>query len=350
MDEEIAAALQGAVVAYSVSGGKDSSVAAHAVHQLLDSLGHPRRDRVAVHADLGRAEWRQSHAICAQLAEGLGVELLTVRHNRHDMVSRWEERFTRGKARYENLEIFNLIGPWSSASLRFCTAEMKQQVISPALKRRFPGRTIISVIGVRREESPNRARTPISKADSRWGAGATRLLSWNPIVNMTTAEVFDYHRVNGLALHEAYTVFGSSRVSCAFCVLQKVSDQLASNRCAENRPLYQHLVEMEGRSTFSFQPGRWLGDLSPEFLTAGLRLQIEEGKRRSAERFELERALPRGLRYVKGWPPRTPTVAEADEILRARRVILGHHGLQERFASSMSVIARFEELIEAGRA
>src|SRR3546814_11897536 len=80
---------------------------------------------------------------------------------------RWEQRFLSGKRRYETLETYNLIGPWSSASLRFCTSELKVQVIGPELARRYRGETIVSVIGLRRDESPSRRSTPISRSDER---------------------------------------------------------------------------------------------------------------------------------------------------------------------------------------
>ena len=45
---------------YNLSGGKDSGAAAIAVNQHLDAIGHPRERRFAIHADLGRAEWRET--------------------------------------------------------------------------------------------------------------------------------------------------------------------------------------------------------------------------------------------------------------------------------------------------
>lgn len=345
------ALLHDAVVVYSVSGGKDSSVAAHAVNAYLDSIGHPRELRAAMHADLGRIEWKQSLAICESLCRQLGVPLHTVRHGRHDMISRWEERFTRGKARYENLEIFNLIGPWSSASLRFCTAEMKQQVISPALKKMFPGRTIISVIGVRREESANRSKAPISKPEPRWnGRDGTRLISWNAIANMTTEEVFDYHVEHRIDLHEAYVRYKSGRVSCTFCIMQSVADQKAAAACNDNHDNFRHLVGMEADSTFSFQPARWLADSAPHLVTPDLAERIEVGKVRAIERRALEEAMPKGLRYTKGWPTRLPTIEEAAQVVAARRIILGHHGLKELYPTAQSVVDRFAELMDAQRA
>lgn len=338
----------GAVVAFSVSGGKDSSVSAHATARFLDAIGHPQEDRVAVHSDLGEIEWTESHEICARLADLLRVPLKVVRHGRHTMISRWEERFVRGKARYANLEIFNLIGPWSSASLRFCTAEMKQQVISPALKKLYPGRRIISIIGVRREESANRASTPVSKAEPRWDdkRRGTTLFSWNPIVDMTVVEVFAYHTRHGIPLHPAYMVYGCSRVSCMFCVLQKKDDQKAVSAYPPAAPIYRHLVGMEAASTFSFQPDRWLGDVSPHLLTPELVQALARGVQLGAERRALEDALPKGLRYVKGWPPRAPTMEEAEQIVRAREIILGHHDLPVTYPTPAAVIGRFEQLIE----
>lgn len=348
--EIIAALLAGAVIAYSLSGGKDSSVSAHAVNLFLDSIEHPRADRVGIHADLGKIEWTESHGICAQMSDLMGVPFTVVRHSTHDMISRWEQRFTNGKRRYANLEIFNLIGPWSSASLRFCTAEMKQQVISPALKKMFPGRTIVSVIGVRREESANRASAPVSKLETRWSDARTTMLSWNPIVDMTEVEVFAYHDRHGIPLHPAYRVWGCSRVSCRFCVLQKKSDQEAAAREPGAPPIYRHLVGMEVESTFSFQPARWLGDVSPHLLTPELIQGLTRAREWGAERRTLEDAMPKGLRYVKGWPTRLPTLDEADQVVRARAIILGHHGLDVLYPTPKSVIDRFEELMAANDA
>lgn len=351
-DEIITALLAGAVIAYSLSGGKDSSVSAHAVNSFLDSIGHPRADRLGIHADLGKIEWTESHDICVQMAEIMDVPFTVVRHSTHDMISRWEQRFINGKRRYANLEIFNLIGPWSSASLRFCTAEMKQQVISPALKKMFPGRTIISVIGVRREESANRANAPVSKAEPRWSdaRSGTTMLSWNPIVDMTKVEVFAYHDHHGIPLHPAYRVWGCSRVSCRFCVLQTKNDQEAASREPGAPPIYRHLVGMEVASTFSFQPTRWLGDVSPHLLTPALVQGLSRAKEWGAERRALEDAMPKGLRYVKGWPIRVPTPAEAEQVVRGREVILGHHDLDILYPTPQAVMDRFSDLMAANDA
>ena len=237
-DRVIAAARRGAWFAFNLSGGKDSTASAHAGLALLNALGHPRDRRIAIHADLGRAEWRSTPAMVAAIADRLGLPLLVVSRSAGDMVSRWEQRFLSGKRRYEALETYNLIGPWSSASLRFCTSELKVQVIGPDLARRYRGETIVSVIGLRRDESPSRRATPVSRADERFAkpgnAAGTRMLSWHPAVDWSANDVFGIHKRHGLPLHEAYVQYRTTRLSCAFCVLASAHD-LAASAAAPDR-------------------------------------------------------------------------------------------------------------------
>ena len=353
IDDRVRAALPGAVVAFSLSGGKDSTAAMRGAWEFLDEIGHPRADRVAIHADLGRAEWQSTPAMVEEVAAHFGAPLMVVRHASHDMVSRWEARFDNGKRRYRDLEIFNLIGPWSSASLRFCTAEMKQQVIAPALTRAFPGRTIISVVGIRRDESPGRGRAPISKVEPRWArADGSNHLTWHPALFWSAAEVFHHHRRYGLPLSEVYTVHGCTRLSCAFCIMQSLADQVAAAKAPGNRGLLCHLVDMEVRSSFSFQPARWLADAAPQFLPVSLLADVARGKVLASRRRAIEAALPAGLRYVEGWPVRLPTREEAVQVVAARAEILLQHGLPVLYRTPTSVIARFDELmaIQAAKA
>ena len=125
-DPIIAAALRdGAQIVFNLSGGKDSGAATLATTHWLDRIGHPRERRIAIHADLGRIEWASTGTIISQVAAAAGVPLITVRRRAGGLIERWQQRFAAGKARYEALETYNLIGPWSSSALRFCTSEMK---------------------------------------------------------------------------------------------------------------------------------------------------------------------------------------------------------------------------------
>ncbi|WP_375454835.1 phosphoadenosine phosphosulfate reductase family protein [uncultured Methylobacterium sp.] len=346
-----AAAAAGAVFVFNLSGGKDSGALSHAGMAWLDSVGHPRSRRHAIHADLGRAEWRSTPDTVAATAAHLGLPLIVVRRGAGDLVARWEKRFANAKARYADLATYNLIGPWSQANKRFCTSELKAQVIGPEMARRFRGQTVVQVLGLRRTESANRAATAVSQPDTRFAKlgnrHGTAMRLWHPGVDWTTDEVFACHAQHGIPLHEAYTVYGSSRLSCAFCVLGSAPDLAAAADAAGNRPLFRHLVDLEATSTFSFQPNRWLADVAPQQLPAGLAADIARAKRDAAERRAVEGAMPPGLRYFKGWPPRMPTHDEAAAIVAARRPILGRHGLPNLFPTAASVSARFERLLAA---
>jgi 3'-phosphoadenosine 5'-phosphosulfate sulfotransferase (PAPS reductase)/FAD synthetase len=237
------AIARGAVVAMSLSGGKDSTAAAFMANAVLDAAGHPRSRRIAVHADLGRAEWRETPATVDAVAAALGLPLIVVRQSRHDLVGRWQDRFERGLTRYAALETLCLIGPWSSAKLRFCTSEAKASVITRFLRSEFAGQEVISVIGIRRAESPARQLTPVSADDRRLSSGAgTSGFIWNPLVDWSTDEVFALHDRAALPLHIAYTRYGSTRLSCAACVLASKHDLEASASCVGSRGTIDVLV------------------------------------------------------------------------------------------------------------
>jgi len=148
-----------APVAVGVSGGKDSDAAAFATVEYLDQLGHTG-PRVLIHSDLGRTEWSESQPQCERLAARLGLELIVVRREKGDMMDRWLTRWANNCERYCNLECVKLILPWSTAAMRFCTSELKTAIICRELVKRFPGQTILSVAGIRREESDNRKNAP----------------------------------------------------------------------------------------------------------------------------------------------------------------------------------------------
>jgi 3'-phosphoadenosine 5'-phosphosulfate sulfotransferase (PAPS reductase)/FAD synthetase len=348
-----AAIRAGAWIVFNLSGGKDSSAALFAAMPVLDALGHPRERRIAIHADLGRAEWDSTAETVATIAARADITLTIRQRQTGDLFDRWHQRFESGKARYEELSTYNLIGPWSSASLRFCTSEQKAQVIGPYLARHLAGETIIQVIGIRRDESSARSIAPDWKRDSRFAAegnrAGTRMLIWHPAIDWTTADVFAFHETHGIPLHEAYTRYSSSRLSCRYCVLQSLADQQAASSAPSNHQAFVHLVALEARSTFSFQPGRWLADTAPHLLPATLAADIKRAKHAACERRLLESTMPRDLRFQRGWPPRLPTPDEAARIAAAREPILQRHGLENRFPTGQTVIARFADLIALKR-
>jgi 3'-phosphoadenosine 5'-phosphosulfate sulfotransferase (PAPS reductase)/FAD synthetase len=337
---------QNGPVAVGVSGGKDSSAAAWATFDYLDKIGHTGK-RLLIHADLGKIEWADSLPICERLAERLGVELAVVRRAAGGMVERWYSRWDNNVLRYADLSCVKLILPWSTPSMRFCTSELKTAIICRELIRRFPGCDILSVLGIRREESPSRAKRPISSFQQRlesikWDTAG---LDWNSILNWLETDVWLCHELNGLPIHEAYTRYKSSRVSCAFCIMSSLADLIKAALCPGNEDVYRELCELEIVSTFSFQDKVWLSDVAPRLLTEEQRERLVIAKIAARSREIAEQRIPNHLLYEKGWPNVMPTYAEAIMLSEVRQEVAGLVNINVGCKTPELILGRYEQLM-----
>lgn len=335
----------GCVVAFSVSGGKDGAAAAIAGKAFLDSIGHVG-PRVLVHADLGRVEWKDSLPACQRLAEKLGMELLVYRRQAGDMMDRWKGRWKNNLQRYQDLECVKLILPWSTPSMRFCTSELKAQVLDRALKRRYPDAEIITVTGVRREESARRRQAPVSKTSNGLTRKGLRGLTWNNVIEWPVEQVFASMANIGLAPHEAYTRYGVSRVSCVFCIMSSEADLLASSTCEDNHDIYVEMVELEAESTFSFQEQKWLADVAPHLLSSELRDRIAVAKAAATMRERAEAQLPEHLLFEQGWPVAVPTLGEASLIVDVREQVAAAVGFSIPKLTPLELMATYDRMLE----
>jgi 3'-phosphoadenosine 5'-phosphosulfate sulfotransferase (PAPS reductase)/FAD synthetase len=351
---ETAAAIDSAIAAAapvftSGSGGRDSMAVAYRVSEHLDQVGH-RGPRYLIHADLGRVEWRDSLPVCERMASRLDIELIVVRRQAGDMMARWRSRWDANVARYADLACVKLILPWSTAATRYCTSELKSAVLSREIRRRHPTGDVVSAVGIRREENSKRARMPVSKEDARTtrarGVGHT----WNPILAWKRDEVNRYIASRGDVLHSAYTVYGSTRVSCVYCVLGSANDLRAAAACSDNHDIFRTMVALEVDSTFSFQANRWLADVAPDLLDAATRARVQEAKERAQARMAAESRIPAHLLYVDGWPSLLPTTQEAELLAGVRREVAAAVGLRIQHTDRDSVLFRYHELMqERGR-
>lgn len=348
-DPMIEAALRnGARVVFNLSGGKDCGAVSALTNLYLDSIGHPRELRMALHADLGRAEWKSTPAQVEAQAAALGVPLTVVRAKAGDLFDRFENRWEFGKRDYADMLLYNMRGPWSSPSLKFCQSEKKIQVMGPYLARTFPGETIINVVGIRREESSGRRGTPVAKADERFAkpgnrAGTTMLL-WHPGVDLLVDEVFAANERHGIPLAEGYEL-GATRWSCAFCIMGSDNDLTVSAAVDGNHDAFHFIVALEIESGFSFQQGRWLADIASQLLYPSERAGLAAAKSLAQHRRELEASMPPRHRYVSGWPLYLPTIEEAEVIAGVRRLILGSYALTNHYPTAQAVQDRFAELL-----
>ena len=340
VDDEILSLLTAdSPVAFGVSGGKDSQAAVIAGFRYLDSIGHAG-PRVLVHADLGSVEWKDSLPACEKLARNVGAELVVVSRKAGGLMERWEARWQSSLTRYRELSTVTLVLPWSTPGMRFCTSEQKTHVITAELKRRFKGRQIINVTGVRRAESAARARSTVTG----WDADR-RILTWRPIVEWSTEQVFEAIDNSGVAPHPAYREFGMGRVSCRFCIMSNWADMVAAAAQPEAHDIYRRMVGLEAGSTFAFQGSRWLGDVAPHLLNPNLAVRLAQGKVRAARRVAAERRITKPMLYVKGWPTRMLTDAEADVLASVRAEVADIVGFAPSFTDRSSIHSRYAHLM-----
>jgi hypothetical protein len=169
--------------------------------------------------------------------------------------------------------------------------------------------------------------------------------SWNAIIELSLEEVFAVIAESGLRLHEAYTRYHSSRVSCAFCIMGSENDLAASSTCEDNQPVYRQMVMLEADSTFAFQSNRWLADVAPDLLDEHLCGRIAESKIKAIRREEIESRIPEHLLFVKGWPTVMPTESEAELLASVRRGVSEMIGLNANCLTGTEVLERYDWLM-----
>lgn len=338
----------GAVCAIGVSGGKDSQACTVAVMKYLDSIGHTG-PRVLVHADLGRVEWDDSLPVCEELAARFGMELMVVRRPAGDMMDRWQSRWKANLKRYADLSCVKLILPWSTPALRFCTSELKVDVITRALKARYPDHDIVNVAGIRRQESTTRSKMPVSAPQEKLKRARKRKVgvTWNAIIEWKLEDVFASIAQSGLRLHEAYVRYAVSRVSCVFCIMSCQADLRASAACENNGDVYCEMVQLEADSTFAFQGQHWLADTAPQLLSADLLIAVARAKEKAARRVDIESRIPSHLLYAKGWPTAVPSDDDAKILASVRQEMALLLGIEFAYTTPESIQERYAELIAA---
>lgn len=337
-----------AVVAFGISGGKDSGAMVADVTTWLNEIGHPMESRVCFHADLGIIDWPQTPEWVRMQNEVAGTQLKIVRRNRGDMVDRWEQRWAANVDRYENMSCVKIITPWSNSQWRFCTGELKVDPIAGALKKMFPGRKILNLVGIRRQESTGRKKSPVTKpmAKLKVKTKGTEGWQWNPILEYLVEDVMEVHADHGIELHPAYTEYGSDRLSCAFCVMARNADHTAALACKGNHESYKRLIALEIKSSFSFKPNDWLCERQTSFLGPFAGDVIEELKAKYRMRREASDAVPVGMQYAKGWPIRMPTREEAEQLARGRQFMNGLLQLNCKYLEPQQVLDKYQELMD----
>lgn len=308
---EIDGALKnGAALAISISGGKDSQAMLIALTRLYQPSGWTG-PLFAIHAHLGRAEWPQSLGMCQKMADDAGIPLTVVARPQGDLVQEIEDRKEKlagtgkpfwpdAKNRYctsdqKRTQIDKVLRApfWPDAKNRYCTSHHKTNQIDKRL-RGYP--VVISAEGIRAEESPARAKkspfgvrkaitakaleemTP-ADALAQQSPGQRVGLTWYPIFYWEKPHVYERcghtldelgerralyragdheQALNGWQMHPAY-VFGNERLSCALCILGSRND--IENGARHNPELLSIYADWERETGFTFRQDLALMDV-----------------------------------------------------------------------------------------
>ncbi len=251
---------KGAVLAVSISGGKDSQALLKVVFDWHKSEGLTNKI-FAIHADLGRAEWKETPAFVGKICHDLGIGLVVVRRHRNgkdiDLLDRWIERKEQLEGTGKPF--------WSSATSRYCTSGLKTDPINKYL-RQFDN--VISIEGIRWQESKARSEKPRFKIRTEIATKGRKALTWNAIIDYTIDDIWETYgqsqesynqakkeyRLTEIVptwwnFHPAYAM-GNERLSCAICILGSINDKL--NGIKHNPVLANEIERLEIETGFGF--------------------------------------------------------------------------------------------------
>lgn len=213
----------------SISGGKDSTAT------LLYAIDLKVKNLMAVIADTGN-EHQLTYEYVHYLEKMTGVPIIWLKADFSTHIEAKRQRLfkvIRGEKVRGNwnrkkairtlkhlkvsgnpfLDLCIWKGRFPSTTARFCSTELKRQVILYQLQ--FPlidqGFKIISWQGVRADESADRAKLPVSDSI---GDGVT---NFRPILKWTAVDCFDMHFRHGIEPNPLYKM-GMGRVGCMPCI------------------------------------------------------------------------------------------------------------------------------------
>jgi 3'-phosphoadenosine 5'-phosphosulfate sulfotransferase (PAPS reductase)/FAD synthetase len=152
----------GAALVISVSGGKDSDAMLVATVKVYRAMGWSG-PIFALFCDLGRIEWAGALEHIRSRCDRLGVRLVVVKRPQGGLVDRWRQRFEAIAAKQDSDgsggggEKVGNAPLWSSSQHRYCTSELKEGQADKALRSHS---LVICALGIRKEESSNRAKKP----------------------------------------------------------------------------------------------------------------------------------------------------------------------------------------------
>jgi 3'-phosphoadenosine 5'-phosphosulfate sulfotransferase (PAPS reductase)/FAD synthetase len=228
------------VIVINTSAGKDSQAMMDYVCEIAREQGV--MDRViAVHADLGRVEWKGTRELAEEQCAHYGLKLHVVRREKGDLLTQIEER-----------EMF------PDSQNRYCTSDQKRdqiaKVFTQIVKQLNLGRQvrILNCMGLRAEESAMRAKKPGMVIDPRNTNAKREVTVWLPIHHWLVGEVWNRIKLSGVRHHPAYDL-GMPRLSCVFCVFAPKAALMIAGKA--NPELLDEYCRVEEKIDHTFRNG-----------------------------------------------------------------------------------------------
>lgn len=224
------------------SAGKDSQAMLTHLVAKADEQGIPREKLVVIHCDLGRVEWQGTAELAEEQAKFYGLRFIKVSREQGDLLEQVEQR-----------------GMWPDSARRFCTSDHKRSQVYRALTalvREVQAKVgkrpvlILNCLGLRADESPNRAKKAPYVVDGDASNGKRAVHTWLPIHGWTEAQVWETIKASGVRYHHAYDL-GMPRLSCCFCVLASRDALLIAGK--HNPELLNEYVRVEQKIGHTFK-------------------------------------------------------------------------------------------------
>jgi 3'-phosphoadenosine 5'-phosphosulfate sulfotransferase (PAPS reductase)/FAD synthetase len=225
------------------SGGKDSQAMTAYLRAII-----PADQLVVIHAHLPGVEWEGVREHIQDTTAGLPYF----------------------EVRNENKTFLEMVvnrGKWPGIGQRQCTSDLKRGPIEKqirALAKQRNCRLIISCMGLRAQESTNRAKQPEFKMNKSGSVAGRKWYNWNPIHSWDIKQVWETIKQAGQVRHWAYDA-GMTRLSCCFCIMASKVDLTTAKQLRPD--LFAQYVAIEKQINHTFimpkkgQPVKFLDEI-----------------------------------------------------------------------------------------
>lgn len=200
---------------------------------------YPDVKKHVVFADTG---WEHTDAEqwCRKIVGMFGLELHKAKNPNKTLLTMAEQR-----------------GKFPGMQQRQCTSDLKRDPIASWTRQNVTDPLVINCIGIRSEESSNRAKAKKLKRSNRYTNSKRTVWDWNPIKDWTEAEVLEYLRSKGIPLHPVYGHL--RRFSCRVCIFMQQHELQAVKQ--HDPEAIDIIAKLERKINFHMTQGGFLDEI-----------------------------------------------------------------------------------------